>query len=89
MPNGVTDSHSVKSAIRYVFMFGGDAVSWKSCKQTVIARSTMESKLIARDTTCLETEWLKDLLYEFYIVLRPILPILVRTDSRSTIEILK
>jgi len=89
MPNGVTDSHSVKSTIGYVFMFGGAAVSGKSCKQTVIARSTMESEFIALDTTCSEAEWLKDVLSEFYIVLRPILPILVRTDSRSTIEILK
>ena len=49
----------------------------------------MESELIALDTTCSEAEWLKDLLYEFSIVPKPILPISVHTDSRSTIEILK
>ena len=49
----------------------------------------MESDLIALDATCLETEWLKDLLSVFYIVPRPTLLISVHTDSRSTIEILK
>ena len=49
----------------------------------------MESELIALDTTCFEAEWLKDLLSEFFFMPRPILPISVHTDSRSTIEILK
>jgi len=49
----------------------------------------MESELIALDTTCSETEWLKDVLSEFSIIPRPILPISVHTDSRSTIEILE
>ena len=70
-------------------MFGGAIVSWKSCKQTVIVRSTMESELITLDTTCSEAEWLKDLLYDFYIISKPILSILVHIDSKSTIEILK
>jgi len=49
----------------------------------------MESELIALDTTCLKAEWLKDFLFEFYIMLRPILSISVHTDSKFTIEILK
>jgi len=69
-------------------MFGGAAVFY-SCKQTMIDRSTMESELIALDTTCTEAEWLKDLLSEFSIVPKRILLISVHTDSRSIIEILK
>ena len=49
----------------------------------------MESELIALDTTYSEAEWLKDLLFEFSIMPRPILSISIHTDSRSTIEILK
>ena len=49
----------------------------------------MESELITLDITCSEAEQLKDLLSEFSIVPKPILPISVHTDSRSTIEILK
>jgi len=51
--------------------------------------STMKFELIALDITCSEAEWLKDLLFEFSIVPKSILPISVHTDSRSTIEILK
>jgi len=55
----------------------------------VIARNIMEYELITLDTICTEAEWLKDLLSEFSIVSKLILPISVHTDSRSTIEILK
>jgi len=87
--NWVTDSHSVKSTTIYIFMFGGATVSWKSCKQTMIVKRTMESDLITLDTTCLKVVWLKDLLFEFYIMPIPILSISVHTNSRSTIEFLK
>ena len=49
----------------------------------------MESEFISLDTTCLEAEWLKDLLPEFYIVPKPIFSISAHTDSRSTTETLK
>ena len=49
----------------------------------------MKSEPIALDTTCSEAEQLKDFLSEFSIVPRPILSILVHTDSRSTNKILK
>ena len=55
----------------------------------MITRSTMEFELIALDTTSLEAEWLKDLMSEFYIMPRSILPISVHADSRSIIEIQK
>jgi hypothetical protein len=34
----------------YAFSFGDDAVSWKSCKQTILTRSTMEEELTTLDT---------------------------------------
>ncbi|KAL0327851.1 UNVERIFIED_CONTAM: Retrovirus-related Pol polyprotein from transposon TNT 1-94 [Sesamum calycinum] len=37
----------VNSTSGYVFTLGGGALSWKSAKQTCIARSTMESEFIA------------------------------------------
>ena len=37
-------------------------MSWKSSKQTCIARSTMESELIALEKACSEAEWLRNLL---------------------------
>ncbi|KAK9025576.1 hypothetical protein V6N11_038439 [Hibiscus sabdariffa] len=42
----------------YVFTLGGRAVSWKSSRQTVITRSTMESEFVALDKSREEAEWL-------------------------------
>ena len=39
-------------------------MSWGSKKQTMISKNTMKSKLIALDTTCIEVEWIKDLLLD-------------------------
>ncbi|KAK6146502.1 hypothetical protein DH2020_020371 [Rehmannia glutinosa] len=47
--NWILDSKDSKSTSGYVFTIGGAAVSWKSSKQTCIARSTMESEFIALD----------------------------------------
>ena len=44
--NWITDTKDTKSTSGYVFTLGGVAVSWKSSKQTCIARSTMESEFI-------------------------------------------
>jgi hypothetical protein len=38
-----------KSMSGYVFTLGGAAISWKSSKETCIARYTMESEFIALD----------------------------------------
>ena len=47
--NWITGTKDTKSTSGYVFTLGGAAVSWKSSKQTCIARSTMESEFIALD----------------------------------------
>jgi hypothetical protein len=48
----------------YVFLLGGGTVSWKSYKQTVLTKSTMEVELIALDTARSKVEWLRDLLMD-------------------------
>ena len=45
-----------------MFTLGIAIVSWKSSKQTVIARSTMESEFIALDKCGEEAEWLRHFL---------------------------
>ncbi|KAL0299909.1 UNVERIFIED_CONTAM: Retrovirus-related Pol polyprotein from transposon TNT 1-94 [Sesamum angustifolium] len=69
----------------YVFTLGGDAVSWKSAKQTFIIRSTFEAELCAFDTTGTEAEWLFGLLSQLPIVSQPLPPIAVHCDSKTTI----
>ena len=54
--NWISDSKDSFSTSGYVFTVGGGAVSWKSAKQTCIARSTMESEFIALDKAGEEAE---------------------------------
>ena len=56
--NLITGIKDTKSTSGYVFTLGGAAVSWKSSKQTCIARSTMELEFIALDKAGEEAEWL-------------------------------
>ncbi|XP_070033064.1 secreted RxLR effector protein 161-like [Nicotiana tomentosiformis] len=60
--NWVTDNDEVSSTNGYVFTLGAGAISWKSSKQTCIARSTMESKFVALELAGQESEWLRNLL---------------------------
>ncbi|GJY88660.1 hypothetical protein Tco_0503288 [Tanacetum coccineum] len=56
--NWISDIKDSRSTSGYVFTLGGAAISWKSSKQNVIAKSTMESKFIALDKCREEAEWL-------------------------------
>ncbi|GJY70630.1 retrotransposon protein, putative, ty1-copia subclass [Tanacetum coccineum] len=48
-----------QSTSGYVSTLEGAAISWKSSKQTVIAKSTMESEFITLDKCGEEAEWLR------------------------------
>ena len=73
------------STMGYVFTIGGWAISWKSKKQQIIAKSTMETKLIALSSASEEAGWLRDLLYEFPMWEKPISPVLIHCDNTATI----
>ena len=47
--NWISNMKDSRSASGYVFTLGGAAIAWKSSKQILIARSTMESEFIALD----------------------------------------
>ncbi|KAD4585600.1 hypothetical protein E3N88_23201 [Mikania micrantha] len=57
--NWISDIKDSKFTSGYVFTLGGAAIAWKSSKQTLIARSTMESEFIALDKAGEEAEWLR------------------------------
>ena len=69
----------------YIFTLGGGAICWKSKKQTIIANSTMEVKLIALALASEEANWLRDLLHEIPLREKLIPPILIYCDSTTTI----
>ncbi|GKC36810.1 retrovirus-related pol polyprotein from transposon TNT 1-94 [Tanacetum coccineum] len=47
--NWISNIKDSRSTSGYVFTLGGAAISWKSSKKTVIAKSTMESEFTALD----------------------------------------
>ncbi|KAL0339138.1 UNVERIFIED_CONTAM: Retrovirus-related Pol polyprotein from transposon TNT 1-94 [Sesamum angustifolium] len=81
----ISDSKNTKSTSRYVFTIGGGAVSWKSSKQTCIARFTMESEFIALDKAGEEAEWLRNFLEDIPYWTKPVPAIMIHCDSQSAI----
>jgi hypothetical protein len=69
--NWTSDADEIYATSGYVFPLGGGAVSWKSCKQTILTRSTMEAELTALDTATVEAEWLHELLVDLPSVENP------------------
>ena len=60
-------------------------MSWKSSKQTCIARSTMESEFIALDKAGEEAKWLRHFLEDIPIWPPPVPAICIHYDSQSAI----
>ena len=68
-----------------MFTLGIAIISWKSLKQTVIARSTMESEFIALDKCGEEVEWLRHFLEDIPRWPKLVPPICIHCDSQSAI----
>jgi hypothetical protein len=83
--NWISDADELKATSGYVLTLKGDTVSWKSCKQTILTRSTMEAELTALDTTTVEAEWLRELLMDLPIVEKLIQTILMNCDNQTVI----
>jgi hypothetical protein len=83
--NWISDADEIKAMSGYVFTLGGGAVSWKSCKQTILTRSTIEAELTALDTATVEAEWLRELLMDLPIVEKPLPAILLNCDNQTVI----
>ena len=83
--NWISDADEMKDTSGYVFTLGGGAVSWKSCKQTILTRSTMEAELTALDTASVEAEWLRELLTDLPMVEKPVPAILMNCDNQTVI----
>ena len=69
----------------YLFTLGGGAICWRSKKQHIIGKSTMEVELIILASACEEAGWLRDLLSEIPMWNKPIPPILIHCDSTTAI----
>jgi hypothetical protein len=83
--NWISDVDELYATSGYVFTLGGATVSWRSCKQTILTRSTMEVELVALDTTTVEADWLCELLMDLPIIEKPLLAILMNCDNQMVI----
>ena len=64
--NWISDADEIYATSGYVFSLGGGAISWKSCKQTILTRLTMKAELTSLDTASVEVEWLRELLMDLW-----------------------
>ncbi|GJR39976.1 hypothetical protein Tco_1215660 [Tanacetum coccineum] len=91
MPNNgilvilISNTEDNSSTSGWVFLLGSGVISWASKKQTCITGSTMESEFVALATTGKEAEWLKNLILEIPLWVKPITPISIRCDSAATL----
>ena len=69
-----------------MFTLRGATVSWKSSKQTVIVRSTMESEFITLDKCGEEAEWQRHFLEDTLRWLKSLPPICIHCDSQFAIS---
>ena len=83
--NWISDADEIYATSGYAFTLGGAAVSWRSCKQTILMRSTMEAELTALDTATVEAEWLRELLIDLPVVEKPVPAILMNCDNQTVI----
>lgn len=65
----------------YIFNIVGGHVSWKSKKQTILAKSTMQSKMITLSTTGEEVNWLRCLLSKIPLWKKMIPDMLIHCNS--------
>jgi hypothetical protein len=83
--NWISDVDKLYATSGYVFTLSVAAVSWRSCKQTILMRSTMETELTVLDTTTVEANWLRELLVDLPIIKKPLPAILMNCDNQTVI----
>ena len=79
--NWISNADNIYATSEYVFSLKGGAVSWKSCKQTVLMRSIMETELTGLDTPLVKVEWLRELLMDLSVVEKTIPTIFINCDN--------
>ncbi|KAG8657733.1 hypothetical protein MANES_03G098716v8, partial [Manihot esculenta] len=87
--NWISYSDEIKSTSGYVFTLGGGAITWKSTKQNIIAKSTMDSEFIALELAGTEVEWLRNFLADILLGIKSISSVSMRCDCQTTIAIAK
>ena len=74
-----------RSTMGYCTIFGGNLVTWKSKKQSVVSKSSTEAEFRAMSKGIDDVIWIKHLLEELKILYTT--PIIIRCDNRTAISI--
>jgi hypothetical protein len=83
--NWISDVDEIYATSGYVFSLGDGIVSWKSCKQTILTRSTIEAELTTLDTACVEAKWLHELRMDLPVIEKLISAISMNCDNQTVI----
>ncbi len=84
-----TDLDDSKSQTGYVYMLNGGAVSWCSCKQSVVAGSTCEAEYMAASEAAHEAIWVKEFITDLGVVPSTSGPMTLFCDNTGAIAIAK
>jgi hypothetical protein len=83
--NWISDMDELYVMSGYVFTLAGAAISWMSCKQTILMSSTIEAELAALDTATIGANWLRELLMDLPVVEKLLPVILMNCDNQTVI----
>jgi hypothetical protein len=81
--NWISDANELYATSGYAFLLGSGDISWKSSKQTILTKSTMEAELTTLDTAGTEAEWLRELLMDLPVAEKPIPAISMNRDNQT------
>ena len=81
MQFGKSNEEDNSSTSGWVFMFRRGAILWASKKQTCVANSTMCSEFISLASASKEAEWLRNVMYEIPLLVKPISTVAIHSDS--------
>ena len=84
-----TDKDDCKSQTGYVYILNGGAVSWRSCKQSVIAGSTVEAEYMAAAEASSEGVWIRNFITELGVVPSALDPLEILCDNTGAIALAK
>ena len=84
-----TDPDDSKSQSGYVFILNGGAVSWRSSKQSVVAKSSTEAEYVAASSAASEAVWMKEFLSELSVVPSASRPLALYCDNTGAIALAK
>src|SRR4051812_5085647 len=80
-----TDLDDSKSQYGFLFTLNGAAVSWRSAKKSIVARSSTELEYIAASEGSQEAIWMKEFTTELGVVPSALDPMSIYCDNMGAI----